>query len=63
MERRLARLEIVWQRPPCPECAARPALVCVGDEDHFVGDADHSAPDYPTPRGLFRRSQGPWFAA
>ena len=46
MERRLAKLQTIWPPAPCPECAARPAIVCVAGEDD-------SAPCYP--EGVCRR--------
>jgi hypothetical protein len=31
MERRLRRLQMIWPRRPCPECADLPAVVGVPD--------------------------------
>jgi hypothetical protein len=37
---RLDRLAKLWPRPPCPDCEARPAVVCVADRET-------PAPRYP----------------
>jgi hypothetical protein len=42
LERRLRDLARIWPPAPCPACQARPAIVCVPDED---------APVPPFPEG------------